>query len=244
MARAPDALDESNHERKVVTGFEANSADEFGREVDVLENFDFDAFLKTEETDPAMQSFFWHDHQDDKNQLENLINENQRQQMQATRAQQCFSRVHIPISGHQIPVVQPQTMTLPATTRKWYGAQSSNLGCSLANLNPSDGPIMEPMDVPPSSTMKALSASPSVPTPPADNTIQPAKATSDSEVDICDSDSDSDMSWVDVPTAEPESTGNTQSPDATVATPASDSKSARTGAKRRSSSSDSEWDFC
>jgi hypothetical protein len=244
MARAPDALDESNHERKVVTGFEANSADEFGREVDVLENFDFDAFLKTEETDPAMQSFFWHDHQDDKNQLENLINENQRQQMQATRAQQCFSRVHIPISGHQIPVVQPQTMTLPATTRKWYGAQSSNLGCSLANLNPSDGPIMEPMDVPPRSTMEALSASPSVPTPPAERTTQPAKVTSDSEVDMCDSDSDSDMSWVDVPSAEHKSEDSTQSPDATVTPAASNPKAARTGAKRRSSSSDSEWDFC
>jgi hypothetical protein len=246
MARAPDALDESYHEeRKVVTGFEANSADGRGREFDVLDNFDFDAFLKTEEPNLAMQSdFFWHDHQEDKNQLENLINEDQRQQMQAIRAQQCFSRVHIPTSGHQIPVVQPRTMTLPATTRKWYGAQSSNLGCSLTNLNPSDGPIMEPMDVPPSSTMEALSASPSVPTPPAERTTQPAKVTSDSEVDMCDSDSDSDMSWVDVPSAEHKSEDSTQSPDATVTPPASDLNSARAGDKRRSSSSDSEWDFC
>jgi hypothetical protein len=245
MACAPHASTESDHDRKVVPGFEANSAGEFGRGVDVLENFDFDAFLNAEETNPTMPpNFFWHDHQEDKNQLENLKNENPRQQVNATHVQQYFSRVHIPTSDHELPMMQPQRMVLPATPRKWYGAQRLTLRCSLTNLNPSDGPIMEPMDVPPSSTMKALSASPSVPTPPADNTIQPAKATSDSEVDICDSDSDSDMSWVDVPTAEPESTGNTQSPDATVATPASDSKSARTGAKRRSSSSDSEWDFC
>jgi hypothetical protein len=249
MARAPHAPTESDHDRKVVTGFEANSADGRGREVDVLEEFDFDAFLNAEETNPAMQSnFFWHDHQDDKNQPEKLINENQRQQVKATHVQECFSRVHIPTSGHEVPVMQPQRMVLPATTRKWYGAPRTNLRCGLTDLSPSDGPIIDPMDVPHSLMMKALSASPADPTPSADGSIQPAiqpaRATSDSEVDMCDSDSDSDMSWIDVPKAEPKSMDSTQPPDATVTAPASDSKSARTGAKRRSSASDSEWDFC
>jgi hypothetical protein len=92
--------------------------------------------------------------------------------------------------------------------------------------------------------LPALSGDPLVLTPSAAGTIPPAKATSDFEVDMWDSDNDSDMSWVDVPTAEPELTANTQSPNNAVAPPASDSKWARTGVKRRSSSSDSEWDFC
>lgn len=242
VKRAPHASAEF---RQAGTGFNASSADEHGREVDVLEDFDFDAFLKSDDAESATQfNTFWQDHQDSNGQLERLLNETQRQQQNAMVSQRCFSRVHIPTSGHENPVVQPQVMALPATTRTWYGAQRSNLRCGLTDLSPSDGPIMEPMDDDLYLAMNVLPRDPSNPTPPADGTIQPANATSDSEVDMCDSDSDSDMSWVDVPTAEPKSTDSTQSPDATIAPPASDSKSASTGAKRRSSSSDSEWDFC
>lgn len=227
MARETSATSTSEHVREAVTGLNASSADEQGREFDVLDEFDFDAFLQGEDTTPLTQTnFFWQDHQDDKTQLQRLINENQRQQVKAMQTQHCFSRVHIPTSSHETSMAQPQAMVLPATTRR----------C--------DGPIIPSMDDPLSLTIKASSANLSDPTPPADGTPQPVRSPSDSEVDMCDSDSDSDLSWVDVAKSEPKPTDITQSPNTTVAPPASGSKTARTGAKRRSSSSDSEWDFC
>jgi hypothetical protein len=245
MARAPPATSTSEHDRKAVTSLNASSGDEQGREFDVLDEFDFDAFLQGEDATPATQTnCFWQDYQDDKNQLERLINENQRQQVKAMQTQRCFSRVHIPTSGHDISMAQPQVMVLPATTRKWYDAQWLNSRRGLTDASHSDGPIIPSMDDPLSLTTKASSANPSDPTPPANGMSQPMRSSSDSEIDMCDSDSDSDMSWVDVATTEPKPTGSTQPPNTTVAPPASDSQMARTGAKRRSSSSDSEWDFC
>jgi hypothetical protein len=245
MARAPPATSTSEHDRKAVTSLNASSGDEQGREFDVLDEFDFDAFLQGEDATPATQTnCFWQDYQDDKNQLERLINENQRQQVKAMQTQRCFSRVHIPTSGHDISMAQPQVMVLPATTRKWYDAQWLNSRRGLTDASHSDGPIIPSMDDPLSLTIKASSANPSDPTPPANGMSQPMRSSSDSEIDMCDSDSDSDMSWVDVATTEPKPTGSTQPPNTTVAPPASDSQMARTGAKRRSSSSDSEWDFC
>jgi len=244
-ARASHAPTESD--QKVVTGLNAGGADGHGREVDVLDDFDFDAFLKSDNAETLTQFDpfpFWQDHQDDKIQLDRLINEDQRHQQSATRSYQCFSRVNIPTSGHDIPVVQPRTMVLPAVTRKWYGVQLLNLRCGFTNMRPSDGPIIPTMDDPLSLTIKASSDSHPDPTPSADGLLQPARPTSDSEVDMCESDSDSDTSWVDVSMTGPKAAGNTQSSDTAVASPASDSKTPRTGAKRRSSSSDSEWDFC
>ncbi|GAB7323923.1 hypothetical protein MBLNU13_g07346t1 [Cladosporium sp. NU13] len=226
MARAPHAPI-SDQDRNVVTGMNVNRAGKQGHDGDVLDEFDFDAFLNTEEENAATQTdFFWQEHNDDKSQLERLINASQRQQTMAMQTQRCFSRVHIPTSGHDTAMAQPQVMVLPATTRK----------C--------DGPIIPPMDDPLSLTVQASSANPSNPTPSANGMLQPAKSPSNSEIDMCDSDSDSDMSWVDVATTEPKPTGSTQSPNTTVAPPASDPSTVRTGAKRRSSSSDSEWDFC
>lgn len=217
----------SSQDKNSVTGTNVSRVDVPGREVDVLEEFDFDAFLNAEDATSATQTNpFWQNHQDDKAQMERLINENRRQQLNAMQRQRCFSRVHIPTSGHDISTAQPQVMVLPATTRK----------C--------DGPIIPTMEDPPSLTMQASSANPPDPTPSADGMVQPARSPSDPEVDMCDSDSDSDMSWVDVATTEPKSTGSTEPSDTIVALPASDSEMARTGSKRRSSSSDSEWDFC
>ena len=116
--------------------------------------------------------------------------------------------------------------------------------CNLTDASPSDGPIIPTMDDPPSLSMQASSANPPDPTPSADGMVQPARSPSDPEVDMCDSDSDSDMSWVDVATTEPKLTGSTKNSDTIVALPTSDPETARTGSKRRSSSSDSEWDFC
>lgn len=246
-ARAPHTSTQSDHDREVVTGLNASSADERGREVDVLDEFDFDAFLQSDNVKPSAQFDpfpFWQDHQDDKSQLEGLIDMNQRQQTNATHSHRCFSRVHTPTSGHDVPVVQPQTMMLPAVTRKWYGVQLSNLRCGLTDANPSDGPIIQTMDNPLGLTIKASSDRYPDPTPSAEGLLQPARPTSDSEIDMCDSDSDSDTSWIDVSMTEPKLKGNTQSSDTAVASPASNSKTPRTGAKRRSSSSDSEWDFC
>lgn len=65
----------------------------------------------------------------------------------------------------------------------------------------------------------------------------------DSDCDMCESDSDSDASWVDVPMTEPKSPLSTETPAASGAA-LNHSKSPLAGVKRRSSSSDSEWDFC
>lgn len=242
MASVPRVPAMFDHNRKLVAGLNAISVDEQRREFDVLDSFDFDAFLNTEES--TQPNFFWEDHQDDKSQLERLINENQRQQLKAMESQRCFFREHIPTAGHDDSVVQPQVMMLPATIRKWYYAQTLKLKCGLTDMTSSDGPIIQPMADPSNLTTEASSGSSSDPKPPADGMLQPMRATSDSEVDMCDSDSDSDMSWVEVPTTEPKPAVNAQSSNITVAPPASGPKLARTGAKRRSSSSDSEWDFC
>ena len=98
-------------------------------------------------------------------------------------------------------------------------------------------------------TTVASAYDPSNPAPPPNNTLEPARpTTSEPEVDMCggDSDSDSDTSWVDVPmAAKSGSTIKIQSRDAVGATSITQSEPARTGAKRRSSSSDeSEWEFC
>ena len=160
-------------------------------------------------------------------------------------SQRCFSRVHIPTFGHDDSMAQPQVMVLPVTPRKWYVDPSLNSRRGLTDASPSDGPIIPPMNDPLDLTIKAPSANPSDPTPSADGMLQqPAKSPSDSEVDMCDSDSDSDMSWVDVATTEPKPTDSTKAPNTTVVPPADDPSTARAGAKRRSSSSDSEWDFC
>jgi hypothetical protein len=249
MARASPAPPVSNHDRKAITSLNASGADD-RREVDVLEEFDFDAFLNADEATISTQSgFFWQDHPDDKSQPERLINadrrnENQRQQLKAMQSHRCFSRAHIPTSGHGVSATQPQVMVLPATTRQWYGAQVLNLRRGLTDMSTSDGPIIPSTDDTFIPAISPSSDNPSDPTTSADGMPQPARATPDSEIDMCDSDSDSDMSWVDVPMAEPKSTGATKSSDTTVTTPTSDSKSARAGLKRRSTSSDSEWDFC
>ena len=124
----------------------------------------------------------------------------------------------------------------------------SNSNCSLTNTPPSPGTMIHSVEDLVRLTTVASSYSPSDPTAPTNNTLEPARPpTSEPEVDICgsDSDSDSDTSWVDVPMAESEPMGNTQSRDAVGATSTAQCEPARTCAKRRSSSFDeSEWEFC
>jgi hypothetical protein len=67
---------------------------------------------------------------------------------------------------------------------------------------------------------------------------------SESDVDMCETDSDSDMSWVDVPVVAAKPAEDTEQADVQDSSPDSSSKPASTDARRSSTSSDSEWDLC
>jgi hypothetical protein len=293
-ARAPDVLDDfdfdaflktdehpaslalpvSNHDGNVLTGTTAptnSAATGPGREFDVLDGFDFDAFLKTEEY-PASSAEHLEDVRDASGRVDQHGRGSLQQQHQMATALQdaysmlCIERGRDPgyrigmnadpaltvrnldscMKSQGVPVAQPSTIS-PVTTRKRYGVQAPNLKRALTDIRLSNGPLL---DGPLSQSSKeapkptAESSYPGDAGPSADATLRPAQAIPEPDIDMCDSDSDSVMSWVDVPLAKPKSTDNTDSPQATSSAQITGSNPVRAGAKRRSTSSDSEWDFC
>jgi hypothetical protein len=70
------------------------------------------------------------------------------------------------------------------------------------------------------------------------------KTPSESDVDMCETDSDSDMSWVDVPVVAAKPAEGTEQAVEQGSSPDSSSKPALTETRRSSTSSDSEWDLC
>jgi hypothetical protein len=214
-----------------------------GRAYDVLDSFDFDAFLKTNDC-PTPSAEHIEDARAEGLEMDGL----RPQPLTALYATECFSRVYIPAAKNDMLAVQSSTI-LPISARKWYDAPVSDLRCGLADLSPSDGPLLDgpliqAMDKTSGPTAASSSHYPCVAGPLTNSIAHAARAASDSEVDMCDDDSDSDMSWVDVPIAEPKAPISTGLAETTGAPPSTGSSPARAGAKRRSSSSDSEWDFC
>ena len=104
MANANVAPPTSDHDIKTAAGFNASGVAENGREVDVLEEFDFDAFLGSDEGQP---DFFWQDPQDDRLQMRSLASEAQRQQpLEATSPQGCSLGVPNP-AGQPMGIAPP-----------------------------------------------------------------------------------------------------------------------------------------
>lgn len=107
---------------------------------------------------------------------------------------------------------------------------------------PSTAPAQTEYDslLPNSKQCKADHQISELPSSAQQNEPEVSAAATESDIDMCESDSDSDLSWVDVPLADPKA--------AQPAAPGNmsnlSSDSGSTDARRLSTRSDSEWDFC
>jgi hypothetical protein len=183
-------------------------------------------------------------------QLQQLVQAQQNQQAQNNKQQMNPVQLLADLAQQQVLLRQQQLQA--QQNQQLRQAQQTQQAFPL----PTGGPYGAPTDdLPtPEYPMHLITCDTTTDKPLTENRATPnvspidmptSKTTpSGSDVDMCETDSDSDMSWVDVPIVAAKPADGTEQADVQVSAPDSSSKSAPTDARRSSTPSDSEWDLC
>jgi hypothetical protein len=183
-------------------------------------------------------------------QLQQLVQAQQNQQAQNNKQQMNPVQLLADLAQQQVLLRQQQLQA--QQNQQLRQAQQTQQAFPL----PTGGPYRAPTDdLPtPEYPMHLITCDTTTDKPLTENRATPnvspidmptSKTTpSGSDVDMCETDSDSDMSWVDVPIVAAKPADGTEQADVQVSAPDSSSKSAPTDARRSSTPSDSEWDLC
>lgn len=231
---------------------------------DILEYFDFDAFLGAEEDMSAVQPNLAY--QDYLLQLKMLESQNKKRLLMARQEQDALAMKNIVsgTDGHSdvlgnsnpgrngdSPKAAQETcmnqLNPTASDFQRYHNFLTSLKRNLADQVPSQIAKHEKQFNAAMAAGEPATKGPSTPTSSPNGIAIRTRNVSEVGADMCETDSDSDMSWVEVPvvpTKPAKPANSTNNPAASGSASSPSSKTATASRKRSSSSSDSEWDFC